>query len=36
VLTLAFDVLTMAFLGFFLLTVGPRLIHILNSERRTH
>jgi hypothetical protein len=35
VLTLAFDVLTTAFLGFFLLTVGPRLIHILNSERRT-
>jgi hypothetical protein len=35
VLTLLFDVLTTAFLGFFLLIVGPRLIHTVNSERRT-
>jgi len=34
-LTLLFDVLTTAFLGFFLLIVGPRLIHTVNSERRT-
>jgi hypothetical protein len=33
VLTLLFDVLTMAFLGFFLLTVGPRLIHTITTER---
>ena len=35
VLTLLFDVLTTAFLGFFLLIVGPRLIHTLNRERKT-
>jgi hypothetical protein len=34
-LTLLFDVLTTAFLGFFLLIVGPRLIHSVNSERRS-
>jgi hypothetical protein len=33
VLTLLFDVLTTAFLGFFLLTVGPRLIHTITTER---
>jgi hypothetical protein len=35
VLTLLFDGLTTAFLGFFLLIVGPRLIHTITSERRT-
>jgi hypothetical protein len=34
VLTLLFDVLTTAFLGFFLLIVGPRLLHSTNRERR--
>ena len=33
VLTLLFDVLTTAFLGFFLLIVGPRLIHSITTER---
>jgi hypothetical protein len=33
VLTLLFDVLTTAFLGFFLLIVGPRLIHTITTER---
>jgi hypothetical protein len=33
VLTLLFDVLTTAFLGFFLLTVGPGLIHTITKER---
>jgi len=33
-LTLLFDVLTTAFLGFFLLIVGRRLIHTLSNERR--
>jgi hypothetical protein len=33
-LTLLFDVLTTAFLGSFLLIVGPRLIHALSNERR--
>jgi hypothetical protein len=33
VLTLLFDVLTTAFLGFFLLIVGPQLIHTLTTER---
>jgi hypothetical protein len=35
VLTLLFDVMTTAFLGLFLLAVGPRLIHDITSERRT-
>jgi hypothetical protein len=35
VLTLLFDGLTTAFLSFFLLIVGPRLIHTITSERRT-
>jgi hypothetical protein len=34
VLTLLFDGLTTAFLGLFLLIVGPRLIHTINSEWR--
>ena len=33
VLTLLFDVLTTAFLGFFLLSVGPGLIHTITKER---
>jgi len=33
-LTLLFDVLTTAFLGVFLLIVGPRLIHTFSNERR--
>jgi hypothetical protein len=33
VLTLLFDVLTTAFLGFFLLIVGPRLIRTITTER---
>ena len=35
VLTLLFDGLTTAFLGVFLLLVGPNLIHALATERRT-
>jgi hypothetical protein len=35
VLTLLFDGLTTAFLGVFLLLVGPHLIHALATERRT-
>lgn len=35
VLTLLFDGLTTAFLGFFLLIAGPRLIHPIATERRT-
>jgi hypothetical protein len=34
-LTLLFDVLTTAFLGFFLLSVGPQLVHTITNERRT-
>ena len=34
VLTLLFDGLTTAFLGFFLLIVGPQLIHTIATERR--
>jgi hypothetical protein len=34
VLTLLFDVLTTAFLGFFVLIVGGRLIHTITTERR--
>ena len=34
VLTLLFDVLTTAFLGFFLLIVGPQLVHTIATERR--
>jgi hypothetical protein len=34
VLTLLFDVLTTAFLGSFLLIVGPPLIHTITTERR--
>ena len=34
VLTLLFDGLTTAFLGFFLLIVGPHLIHTFTTERR--
>jgi hypothetical protein len=32
-LTLLFDVMTMAFLGFFLLAVGPRLVSDIRHER---
>jgi hypothetical protein len=32
VLTLLFDVMTTAFLGFFVLSIGPRLIHGINSS----
>jgi hypothetical protein len=35
VLTLLFDVLTAAFLGFFLLIVGPQLVHVVTTEWRT-
>jgi hypothetical protein len=35
VLTLLFDVMTTAFLGFFLVAVGPRLIHAIATEGRT-
>jgi len=35
VLTLLFDVLTTAFLGVFLLIVGPRVIHTITDESRT-
>jgi hypothetical protein len=35
ILTLLFDGLTTAFLGFFLLIVGPQLMHTITSERRT-
>jgi hypothetical protein len=35
VLTLLFDVLTTAFLGFFLLIVGPQIIHAIKNERST-
>jgi hypothetical protein len=35
VLTLLFDVMTTAFLGVFLLLVGPSLIHAFATERRT-
>jgi hypothetical protein len=35
VLTLLFDGLTTAFLGVFLLLIGPNLIHALAAERRT-
>jgi hypothetical protein len=35
VLTLLFDGLTTAFLGVFLLLIGPNLIHALATERRT-
>jgi hypothetical protein len=35
VLTLLFDVLTAAFLGCFLLIVGPQLVHTNTTERRT-
>jgi hypothetical protein len=35
VLTLLFDGLTTAFLGFFLLIVGPQLIHAIKNERST-
>jgi hypothetical protein len=35
VLTLLFDGLTIAFLGVFLLLIGPNLIHSLATERRT-
>jgi hypothetical protein len=35
VLTLVFDGLTTAFLGFFLLIVGPRLVTAITTERRT-
>jgi hypothetical protein len=34
-LTLLFDGLTTAFLGFFLVIIGPRLIQTINTERRT-
>jgi hypothetical protein len=34
-LTLLFDVLTTAFLGFFLLSVGPQLVKTITNERRT-
>jgi CBS domain containing-hemolysin-like protein len=34
VLTLLFDVMTTAFLGLFLLAVGPQLIHAITSKRR--
>lgn len=34
-LTLLFDVMTTAFLGFFLLAVGPRLVSELRHERST-
>jgi len=34
VLTLLFDGLTTAFLGFFLLIVGPQLVHTIATERR--
>jgi hypothetical protein len=36
VLTLLFDVLTTAFLGLFLLVVGPRLVHPAAKEWRAH
>jgi hypothetical protein len=35
ILTLLFDGLTTAFLGFFLLILGPQLIHTITTERRT-
>jgi hypothetical protein len=35
VLTLLFDVLTTAFLGVFLLIIGPRVIHTITDERKT-
>ena len=35
VLTLLFDGLTTAFLGLFLLFIGPNLIHAIATERRT-
>jgi hypothetical protein len=35
VLTLLFDALTTAFLGFFLLLVAPQLVHSITTERRT-
>jgi hypothetical protein len=35
VLTLLFDVMTTAFLGFFLMVVGPPLVRALARERRT-
>jgi hypothetical protein len=35
VLTLLFDVLTTAFLGVYLLIVGPRVIHTITDEWRT-
>jgi hypothetical protein len=35
VLTLLFDGLTTAFLGVFLLLIGPNLIHAIATERRT-
>ena len=35
VLTLLFDGLTTAFLAFFLVIVGPRLVHAIATERRT-
>jgi len=31
-LALLFDVMTTAFLGFFLLAVGPRLVHDIRHE----
>jgi hypothetical protein len=34
-LTLLFDGLTTAFLGFFLVIVGPRLFQTINTEGRT-
>jgi hypothetical protein len=34
-LTLLFDVLTAAFLGFFLLIVGPQLVQVVTTEWRT-
>jgi hypothetical protein len=35
VLTLLFDVLTTAFLGLFLVTIGPTLVQTITTERRT-
>jgi len=35
VLTLLFDALTSAFLGVFLLIVGPQVIHTISDKRRT-
>jgi hypothetical protein len=35
ILALLFDGLTTAFLGFFLLIVGPRLVYTMTTEWRT-